>query len=105
MSIIKISLKKIHIILLYAIGVQFYASVANAFVKHFTKENNLFKNALYIMPFLGNTGLLFLYYIEQKRSELKVNIKKNKDNIIYINNYKYKIENKNNKIKNKIKKK
>jgi hypothetical protein len=105
MSIIKISLKKIHIILLYAFGVEFYATVAKVFVKRFTEENNLFKNALYIMPFLGNTGLLFLYYIEQKRSELKVNIKKNKDNIIYINNDEDNKENTNDKIKNIIKKK
>ena len=85
MSIIVLSLKKIHIILLYAFLVAIYNMVTLIIVNIFAIANKLNKNDLFIITYLGNTGLIFLYYIEKKRSKLKSNVKKNKDNIIYIN--------------------
>ena len=102
MSIIVLSLKKIHIILLYAFLVAIYNMVTLIIVNIFAIANKLNKNDLFIITYLGNTGLIFLYYIEKKRSKLKSNVKKNKDNIIYINDDNDYEENKEKKNKKKI---
>ena len=68
MSLIKLSFKKEHKLLLYSFGIQIVFSIILVFKNRFQKKLNINDKILDFFEFIGNFSLIFLYLFENKLS-------------------------------------
>ena len=68
MSLIKLSFKKEHKLLLYSFGIQIVFSIILVFKNRFQKKLNINDKILDFFEFIGNFFLIFLYLFENKLS-------------------------------------
>ena len=87
MALIKLSFTKIRKILLYFFLIQIlFFNIATSIEYYYIAKDYFNPNSLYFVTFLGNSCLIFLYLIENKRLKKETKDKRKSTKILYLDN-------------------
>ena len=86
MALIKLSFTKIRKILLYYFLIQILFNIATSIEYYYIAKDYFNPNSLYFVTFLGNSCLIFLYLIENKRLKKETKDKRKSTKILYLDN-------------------